>query len=190
MLKVTVAPTAEPITLQECKLHCRIDSLEEDDLVNSLISAARQLIETQAGIRLVTQTIQDDREEFPEDGIIYLEGPVQSVTEIEYLDEDGNWETLDLNLVDIDTTSNPARIMPTVDESWPAIYGGLGCVSITYVAGFGAPSAVPAILKQAIKLLVAHWYSVRETVNIGNIVNEVPYTVDAIVGMFKRGVIR
>ena len=57
MLKVTVAPTAEPITLQECKLHCRIDSLEEDDLVNSLISTARQLIETQAGIRLVTHEL-------------------------------------------------------------------------------------------------------------------------------------
>jgi uncharacterized phiE125 gp8 family phage protein len=188
MTKVTSAPALEPVTLQEVKLHCRIDSLEDDDLVNSLISAARQLIETQAGIRLVTQTIQDDRDEWPD--VWYLEGPVQSVSSVDYLDSDGNWQEVDLTDVDIDTAANPARVAPGVDLDWPEVYGGMGCVSITYVAGYGAPSAVPAILKQAIKLLVAHWYAVRETVNVGNIVNEVPYTVDAIVKMFQRGIIQ
>lgn len=186
MLKVTVAPTAEPITLQECKLHCRIDSLEEDDLVNSLISAARQLIETQAGIRLVTQTIQDDRDAWPD--VWYLEGPIQSVSSIDYLDSDGNWQEVDIGDVDVDTFSNPARVTPGVDLDWPEIFGGLGCVSITYVAGFGAPSAVPAILKQAIKLLVAHWYSQRETAS-AQTMSEIPYAVEAIIGMFKRGVV-
>lgn len=187
MLKVIVAPTSEPVTLQEMKLHCRIDGLEDDDLVNSLISAARQLVETQAGIRLVTQTIQDDRDDWPE--IWYLEGPIQSVSSIDYLDSDGNWQEVDLGDVDVDTFSNPARVTPGVDLDWPEIYGGLGCVSITYVAGYGAASACPAILKQAIKLLIGHWYANREGVNIGNIVNELPYAVEAIIGMFKRGVV-
>lgn len=186
MIKVVTAPTAEPVTLQDVKLHCRVDNLEEDDLLNGLISAARQFVESQAGIRLVTQTLQDDRDGFPADGIIYLEGPAQAVTEIEYLDENGNWQTLSLSQVTLDATSNPARLTP--DDSWPAVYGGVNCVSVTYTAGFGAPDAVPAIIKQALKMLVAHWHGQREAA-AQQPLSEAPYAVESIIGMFRRGVI-
>lgn len=44
------------------------------------------------------------------------------------------------------------------------------------VASCGVPEAVLA----AMKLLIAHWYENRTAVNIGNIVNEVPLTVNAL----------
>lgn len=40
---------------------------------------------------------------------------------------------------------------------------------------------VPPDLAEAVLQLAAHWYEVREAVNIGNIVNEVPFGVREIV---------
>lgn len=40
---------------------------------------------------------------------------------------------------------------------------------------------VPADLAEAVLQLAAHWYEVREAVNVGNIVNEVPFGVREIV---------
>lgn len=55
-LKQTIAPTVEPVTLQEAKDFARIDIGEDDDLVASLIVTARDLAETYCKRALVTST--------------------------------------------------------------------------------------------------------------------------------------
>jgi len=42
-----------------------------------------------------------------------------------------------------------------------------------------------ALLKRGCLLLIGHWYSTRESVNIGNIVQEIPLTSRAIFDMFR-----
>lgn len=188
MIKVSIAPATEPITLAEAKLHCKVDATADDDLISALIVAARQFVETGASLRLITQTIQDNRNEFPGDGIIFLEGPVQSVSEITYLDTDNDSQTHDLTLTTLDISSNPARLVPAYEESWPDSTSHLNSIAITYVAGFGAAAAVPQLLRQAIFMLVAHWYANRES-TAPDPVYEVPLAVDSIVKMFSRGII-
>ena len=188
MLTVVTAPATEPITLAEIKLHSRIDTDDDDTLINALITAARQQLEQMANTRLITQTLALSIDSLPEAGILYLDGPVQSVTTFEYYDLDGNLQEWNNTLYQLDTTANPARLMPIYDEDYPDILDDYNSIIVTYVAGYGNAAAVPAILKQALKMLVAHWYNQRETV--GEVQGyEVPYAVDNIVKMFSRGIV-
>lgn len=188
MLTVVTPPATEPITLNEMKLHSRIDGSDDDTLINALITAARQQLEQMASHKMVTQTLALSIDDFPDSGILYLEGPVQSVSSIQYYDLDGNLQTWDNELYQVDTTSNPGRIMPAYDETWPDYLDDYNSIVVTYVAGCGNANEVPAILKQALKMLVAHWYNQRETV--GDVQGyETPYAVDNIVKMFSRGIV-
>ena len=188
MLTVITPPATEPITLAEMKLHSRIDVDEDDALINTLITAARMQIEQMASHRLITQTLALSIDDFPDSGILYLEGPVQSVSSIQYYDLDGALQTWDNELYQVDITANPARVMPAYDETWPDYLDDYNSIVVTYIAGYGNAAAVPAIIKQAIKMLVAHWYNQRETV--GEVQGyETPYAVDNIVKMFSRGIV-
>lgn len=57
-LTLTSPPAVEPVSLDEAKLQCRIDSdlYDDDDLVSALITAARQYVEEVCGRALITQT--------------------------------------------------------------------------------------------------------------------------------------
>ena len=48
------------------------------------------------------------------------------------------------------------------------------------------PNGVPEPLKQAIKLLVAHFYENREATVIGNTPNVLPYSVFDLVGPYRQ----
>jgi hypothetical protein len=83
----------------------------------------------------------------------------------------------------VDTTSEPARIVPTPSLTWPSTQLYLpGSVQVTYIAGsygagtgfgdsgfgdsgFGDPSTVPFAVQAAILLMLGHLYEHRETVS-------------------------
>jgi uncharacterized phiE125 gp8 family phage protein len=157
-------------------------------LKRSFITAARQQLEQMASHKMVTQTLALSIDDFPDSGILYLEGPVQSVSSIQYYDLDGELQTWNNELYQVDITSNPGRVMPAYDETWPDYLDDYNSIVVTYVAGCGNAEVVPAILKQAIKMLVAHWYNQREAVSETQNY-EVPYAVDNIVKMFSRGIV-
>jgi len=53
-LQLVSAPAGEPITLLEAKQHLRVDVDDDDALIGSLITAARQAAETRTGRQLMT----------------------------------------------------------------------------------------------------------------------------------------
>ncbi len=158
-LSIVTAPATEPVTLSDAKLHLRVDHSAEDDLVRSMITAAREQVESDTGSALITQTWKLVLDAFPDaDNILLPRPPLQSVTSVAYLDGDGNQQTLSAGAYVVDTDSRPGRLSLAVGESWPDTYGQAGDVEITYVAGYGAVAAVPSGLKTAVKMYLQLLY--------------------------------
>lgn len=125
-----------------------------DAQLNMLIASARAHAEIELRRYLVTQTLDAYLDDFPRycndrfpDPAIRLP-PMQSVTGITYVDNDGNTQTLATDQYIVDTASKPARIAPAYGVIWPSVRVQANAVKIRFVAGYGAAAAVPACIKQ------------------------------------------
>ena len=184
MIRVTSGPAVEPVTLDEIKLHCRIDHNDEDDYLTSLIAAARQFCETFTGQSFITQTLEYDLQKWPSGRVIHLpRPPVQTIGEVKYVDEDG----VDVPLIAgddylADTDSILARVVLPTGKTWPTetMYP-VNPIVVTFTAGYGLAIAVPEYIKAAIKLLVAVYYENRENVlPAGHVGKTLPMGIDAL----------
>lgn len=200
-LKLITAPTEEPVTLVEAKAWIRVDGATEDALIGALITAARQYVERQAQIAILPQTWRAQFDCWPDaapDGrggflppVLQLpRPPLVSVTTLKYFPADGSDQvTMDAAEYQVDDVSYPGRVAPAPDESWPALASGrLGAVQIDYVAGYANPAAVPMCIRQAILLIVAHWYEHRESVLTGTISKEVEQSAANLIAQEWPGV--
>ncbi len=181
-LSLSSAPATEPVTLAEAKTHCRVDATvtADDTLITSLIQAARETCEKRMGQAFVTQTWKMSLDRFASWGIVLPLPPVQSIASITYTDLNGATQTLSPTLYLLDAESRPARLTPSYLGYWPATRYLVNAVQISFVAGYGAASAVPESIKTAIKLLTTHWYENREAVVIGAPAMQLPAAVDAL----------
>ncbi len=91
---LVTAPTAEPVSLAEAKLHLRVDDNADDVLIGALITAARQHAEHDTRRALVTQTWKLVLDAFPESVITLDRAPVSAVVSVVYTDPDGVSQTL------------------------------------------------------------------------------------------------
>ena len=66
---LVTAPTEEPVSLAEAKLHLRVDDNADDALIAALITAARQHAENDTRRALVTQTWRLALDQFPVPGV-------------------------------------------------------------------------------------------------------------------------
>ncbi|CAB4220396.1 Phage conserved hypothetical protein [uncultured Caudovirales phage] len=185
--QILVAPSVEPVTLEETRAHLRVTHNEEDGVIDGLITAARVTVEMITRRSLITQTIKLTIDEFPSSYTIRLpHTPVRSVSHIKYYDETGNLQTLSASKYWVDTVSAPARITLKEGESYPDTQKGrLNSVEITYIAGYGDTAAdVPAPVKHAIKLLVSHLYENPDIVSAGQLFG-VPMSCDYLLAPYR-----
>lgn len=109
--------------------------------------------------------------------LLLPKGPVSSIISIQYYDTTGTLQTMASTAYQLDTSSRWGRLVPAYGSFWPSTRVVPNAVQIVYVTGFGADaSAVPEVIKHAIKILVGHWYSLREPAVIGKTVADVPYS--------------
>lgn len=171
-LRVITPPTVEPVSVETAKVFLRVDISDDDALIGALIKGARETGEELARRAFLTQTLEMILDDWPPNLMLGLmRPPLQSVVSVKYYDED-NVEATWTDYT-VDARSEPGRIhFNSVPGTSLAESGG---VVVRYIAGYGdAPSDVPERLTRAILSLAAYWYENRETVNIGNIVNEMP----------------
>lgn len=186
---ISSAPASEPITLTEAKAHLRVTDANDDTYITSLISAARNVAENETQRRFITQTWDGYLDSWPDCSEIYIPlAPLQSVTYLKYKNTAGVLTTLVANTdYVVDTASEPGRIAlaPSV-FAWPVLqlYSIQG-VQLRFVCGYGAAANVPADIKQAILQILGHMYENRETVNIGNMVTEMPQTAQWLLHPYK-----
>lgn len=162
----TVAPTAEPVTLEEVKWHLRIDTDDNDFILEGMIKAAREHIEAILNRGIISQTWCMYLEDWPDDSdfIEIPYPPLQSITSIIYTDYDGTATTwVAATYYHADTNSEPGRVILRYGADWPAAtLSPLNPIAITYVAGYSDLDSVPQSIKQAILLDVADLYENRE----------------------------
>lgn len=179
----TVAPTADVLTLTEVKDQLRIDGSTEDAYLERLIKAAIAHVEGPYGIGVIlaSQEWALHLDNWP--GVIEIPlYPVQSVTSIEYLDEQGSSQTLDTSRYRVDLVSNPARITREFNETWPSVRLVTNAITVNFEAGY---STIPEDLKAAMLMIIAHWYEQRESVVIGTMASEVPQGAQAILNQYR-----
>lgn len=179
------APAVEPVSLAEAKVHCRIDTDDEDGYVAALVTAAREYIEEVLDISMISQTWEARYDVFPLWEIILPRAPMASGTvTVIYRDEAGQNQTITsaTGAFQADHNIVPGRIYPLYEGVWPAVRGDENSVVVRYPAGYGAAGAsVPAILRHAVLLLVAHWFEMRQPVVTGySQVLPVPHTFETL----------
>lgn len=143
-----------------------------DPLLNMLIKSARQSAETLLGRYLITQTVDLYLDDFP--GWEIRLPPLQSVSAITYVDQNGDTQTVAASDYLVDAVSVPARITPAYGKTWPAPRQQNNAAKVRFVAGYGAASAVPDCVKNWMLMRIKQLHDQRDQVNVGNIVNEFP----------------
>lgn len=183
-----VPPADTPVSLADAKANCRVDAdnTDEDGLISSLISAATSMLDGYSGILgrcLVTQTWQVTADSFSR--CIRLPFPASDVA-IEVRDSSGGSDPVSASDYSLLLDERGSYIRFNDDYSYPTDLAEVAAVSIEVEAGYGDPADVPAAIRQAILLLVAHWFANREAVNVGNITSAPPFAVDALITPFRR----
>ena len=179
--KITTEPTTEPVSLSEMKSHLRITDTDEDTLITSLIQGARDWCECFENKAYMTKTITAHYDCFGPKMKLPLT-PALSIDSITYIDSDGNTQTLDSSLYELDSYATPSYIYPSYGSSYPSVRDVPNAITVIYKAGYSA-TAVPERVKAAIKLLAAHLYEHRETTS-EKLLREIPFGIKNL--LFER----
>jgi uncharacterized phiE125 gp8 family phage protein len=187
-LVLVTAPTVEPLSLDDAKLHLRLepDFTDDDDLVTALIQAAREHVESKTHRALLPQAWRLRRDCFPCGDEMSLEASdVTAVTSFTYVDPSG--VSTDFSAYALDTDAMPARILRNYGSSWPATRVQRNAIAVTFTRAM-APDAdnLPQQIKAAMKLLVGTWYENREAFVESRFALEVPFSVDALLSPYVR----
>lgn len=158
----TQAPSTEPVTLAEAKLHLRVDHADEDALIAALISAAREQAEHRCGRSCIDQQWTLKLDAFPSAIRLYYPR-VTSVTSISYIDPQGVTQTLAPQDYVLDNASEyVAWVVPAAGAAWPdTAPDRVNAVTVVYRAGESSAAAVPASVKAWILLTVGVLYEQR-----------------------------
>lgn len=180
---VSAAATIEPITAEEAMEHCRVTDTNEVNYIESLISMARQFVEMQTGRALSNETRKMFANEWA-DSFALDRTPAAEITSLQYWPSGyGSQETVASSnyMLSADT---PSKLVFKDTYEFPGLADRPDAICVTYKA---SATALSLGLRHCVLLLVSHLYDQRAPLNIGNIVNELPYSLKAMIDMHRIG---
>lgn len=187
-LVLVSGPSIEPVSVDEVKAQLRLDGDEENLLLAGLVSTARVHLETMTERAFITQQWTLLLDEWPLGSVLELPlAPVQSISSVAVFDIDDQPLVIDPPDYRLDAASDPPRFIwrgpaPRPDPERPE-----NGISITFTAGYGErPADLPQPLRQAMLLLVAHWYEHREPLSPAGGLAELPQMVRALTTPYRR----
>ncbi|KQV85441.1 head-tail connector protein [Rhizobacter sp. Root1221] len=181
-LRIVTSPTFEPVSMLEVFQHCRIDGDPEDPpefeagILPVYIQAAREHAEAHTGL-VLTDAVYQLRVDAFCDPLPLPVSPVGSIASLRYIDADGVEQLLDDAAYWLDDDPGAPSVRPVYGSSWPDARDDVGAIRINFQAPYVASdstAAVPASIKQAMLLMIGHWYENREQVVLGTIATQVP----------------
>jgi uncharacterized phiE125 gp8 family phage protein len=188
ILELVDSPPFLPVSVDDAKLHLRIDSTDEDAILRGFIESATEYVENATDRQLITASYAYSFDRVPCDRRVELpKSPLVSVGSITYIDADGQLQTLSPSAYRAVLNRTPAHV------HFISLPPSLSCredaITITYAAGYGNPEDVPFLLQMAIKQLVGTWYANRESV-VDRQLYDVPAGVDRILDSYRVGGIK
>jgi len=162
-------PVNEPVTLVEAKAYLRVDNTDEDTLIGTLITAARQWVESYLDRALILRQLVLRFDTFPVE-IELPQPPLSSAgtttaVSLTYTLETGTTATLSTADYRIDRTSTPGVLRQNYSGSWPGHLNDYNSIAVTYWAGYGSGAGdIPPPIKNAILLMVGHLFENRSAV--------------------------
>lgn len=182
-LSVTAPAAAPVISVDEIKAQVRQDLSDEDVLIAGLANAASEAVQRLTGKALVTQG-WDWRIARPDGRLTLPLSPVQAITSLAYCDPADVVQALDVNDFYFVSSDDVAILEPKSAAAWPAMSDRPDALTVSFTAGFGAASTIPADLRQAALMLAAHWYENRAAASARSLSN-VPSGVDYLISLHK-----
>lgn len=184
------APTVEPISLTEAKSHLRVDISDDNTLIGTYITAARQYVENYTGRSLVWRTYRAYLPCFA-DEIILPQRPISSITSVYYYDTASPGALTLLASTYYSLVNNVLR--RTYGSTWPSVAYRDDAVQVTFVAGFDPTSSpitdytesIPQAIKSAVKLIVGDLYENREAQHTHNTVVQANATVKMLLDQYR-----
>jgi uncharacterized phiE125 gp8 family phage protein len=159
----TAKPSETPVTLAEFKAWLRVDDTGEDTYLTALLDGAVAMLDGREGLlgrAIVTQTWQLKCWAPVQNKIRLRLGGVTSITSVSTLINGTSTPWTGYRL-QADAISH--YVEPEDTSSWPGYDVRDDAFTVTFVAGYGAASAVPETVKSAIKTLAAHRYRMPES---------------------------
>lgn len=206
-LKLQTSATAQPLTLAEAKLQCRVETAftDDDSLITAYIAAATLDAEHIMQRAVMPQKWQLTLDQFQKSGnwnLAYSVGlaphiwegielrrpPVTGVDSVKYIAADtGVLTTLDPSVYQVVAASDyTAMIVPAYAQSWPTSRAQPESVQVIFSCGYADAASVPEPIKQWIKMRVAALYKTRESVVIGSrLVMLSPPYVDGLLDRYR-----
>lgn len=95
--------------------------------------------------------------------------PLATVDSVKYYDDSGTLQTLDPSVYIVDSTSEPARIVPAVGTSWPSTQNRINSVEVRFTCGYGnSGAAVPAGIRIWMLMMAGTLFENRELIAVLN----------------------
>lgn len=187
MTPLALAPPAtEPVTLTEARQFLRLDQGDEDELLSTLLTASRLMIEAAAGRCLIEQRWRIVLDRWPAKGEIRMPlSPIARIEAARVYDMLGAAQTVAEAALTLDRSADPPVIRLTAEV--PEIGRDHGAIEIDVMAGYGeTAAAVPAPRRQAVLRLAAPWFEERGDVASRD-ARALPGAIAALVAPFRRG---
>jgi len=179
-------PAVEPVALDDAKAFLKVETADDDDAIAALIAGARVHIEAQTRRALITQSWRIVRDTWPDDGrVLVLPVPLRQLSAVRVYRLDGSTQSIDPAGFIVEAGRAPAAL--SYANGVPPAPGRVAAgIELDIVAGYGDDVGdVPADLRQAIRLMVAHWYENRGLIAQGSQVNLLPASAAALVAPYR-----
>jgi uncharacterized phiE125 gp8 family phage protein len=181
------APAVEPVTLDEAKAFLRVEHNDDDEVIAALVAGSRIHVEAQTRRALITQGWRISADAWPPDGrLIVRPAPLQTLDAARVYDFDNVAHDVDTQAFVADLAGSALIFAPNL-ASWalPAPGRLAAGIELDVTVGYGdAAIDVPEALRQAIRLLTAHWYENRGLAAMGT-VTVLPSTVAALIAPYR-----
>jgi uncharacterized phiE125 gp8 family phage protein len=163
-ITIVTPPESEPVSLSEAKLFLRVDHDAEDELIETLIGAAREAVEAGIGRALVTRRVRESLDIWRRDavgGAALGLGPVTNVVAVRLRADNGAQSVIDPERYRLEGNRDRPRLV--FPSGFPATLRSAGGIEIEYDAGYADEAGdLPIALRLATLQIVASLYELRQ----------------------------